>query len=325
MDFVGSGASPKRIVTRYETPSIPPNYALRDLARGKRLGFITKRTHPAPELKRVKKRLLRYERDDGTPLSGMLYLPPDYQESEKSLPREKRRPCVVWAYPRSYSDKSMAGQVKGSDRRFTLPRRSSHLFFLLQGYVVLDGAQIPVIGHPKTMNDTFVEQIVSSARAAIEALDQEGLIDPERVGIGGHSYGAFMTANLLAHCDLFAAGIARSGAYNRTLTPFGFQNERRNLWQARDVYVRLSPFMAADEINEPLLLIHGLRDSNSGTYPLQSKRLFHGLKGLGARAKLILLPLEDHGYSAMESSAHVVAESFDWFNRWVRDRANRRR
>ena len=305
------------ILTRYETPTLPPNYCVRSLPKKKRLRFVTNRIHPAPRLKRVKKRILKYNRADGTPLSGILYLPPDYKESEKQLPEAKRRPCVLWAYPRSYSGKATAGQVRGSDQRFTLPRGSSHLFFLLKGYIVLDRAQIPVVGHPKTMNDTFVEQIVSSAQAAIDALHGEKLINREKVGVGGHSYGAFMTANLLAHSDLFAAGMARSGAYNRTLTPFGFQSERRTLWQARDIYIKVSPFLSAHKINEPLLIVHGAQDSNPGTYPVQSKRLFHAMKGLGGKARLLMLPLEDHGYRALESSAHVVAESFDWFEKYV--------
>jgi dipeptidyl aminopeptidase/acylaminoacyl peptidase len=170
------------------------------------------------------------------------------------------------------------------------------------------------------MNDTFVEQIVASARAAVDALEATGAVDPRRVGVGGHSYGAFMTANLLAHCDVFAAGIARSGAYNRTLTPFGFQNERRTLWQAPGVYTALSPFMHANLINEPLLLIHGERDPNPGTFPLQSERLFGALKGTGGTARLVVLPLETHGYQARESVGHVIAEMFDWFDRHVRDR-----
>jgi dipeptidyl aminopeptidase/acylaminoacyl peptidase len=179
---------------------------------------------------------------------------------------------------------------------------------------------MPVVGDPKTMNDTFVEQIVSSAKAAIDKLDSMGIIDPKRVGVGGHSYGAFMTANLLAHCDLFAAGIARSGAYNRTLTPFGFQNERRTLWQAGEIYFKLSPFMYAHKINEPILLIHGEDDNNSGTFPIQSQRLFHALKGFGATARLVMLPNESHGYSSRESVLHVLAEMFEWFDKYVKNK-----
>jgi dipeptidyl aminopeptidase/acylaminoacyl peptidase len=189
-----------------------------------------------------------------------------------------------------------------------------------QGYAVLDGAQMPVIGDPKTMNDTFVDQIVANARAAIDALDSLGVGDPKRVGVGGHSYGAFMTANLLAHCDLFAAGIARSGAYNRTLTPFGFQSERRTLWEAPEVYFKVSPFMYADKINEPILLIHGEADNNSGTFPIQSERLFHALRGFGATARVVMLPYESHGYIARESVLHVLAEMFEWFDKYVKNK-----
>jgi dipeptidyl aminopeptidase/acylaminoacyl peptidase len=224
----------------------------------------------------------------------------------------------MWAYPEEYSDPDVAGQVKGSPNRFTFLRGTSELFFLTQGYAILDDAQMPVVGDPKTMNDTFVQQIVGSAKAAIDKLDSLGIVDRNRVGVGGHSYGAFMTANLLAHSDLFAAGIARSGAYNRTLTPFGFQSERRTLWEATDTYVRLSPFMHADDINEPLLLIHGEIDSNSGTYPLQSERLYHAMKGHGATARLVMLPHEGHGYRSRESVLHVLAEMIEWFDRHVK-------
>jgi dipeptidyl aminopeptidase/acylaminoacyl peptidase len=183
---------------------------------------------------------------------------------------------------------------------------------------------MPVIGDPKTMNDTYVQQIVDSAQAAIDVLDKMGVGDPKRVGVGGHSYGAFMTANLLAHCDLFAAGIARSGAYNRTLTPFGFQAERRTLWEAPETYIKMSPFMHANKINEPILLIHGEADNNSGTFPIQSERLFAALKGFKATARLVMLPNESHGYSARESVLHVLAEMFDWFDKYVKNRTLRK-
>jgi len=272
---------------------------------------LTNFKDPAPQLTGLKKELVKYQRDDGVPLSGTLYLPPGYKEGE-------RLPLVVWAYPLEYSDVRTAGQVRGSPNRFTFFRGTSQLFFVTQGYAVLDGAQMPVIGDPETMNETFVQQIVASAKAAIDKLDSMGIIDPKRVGVGGHSYGAFMTANLLAHCDLFAAGIARSGAYNRTLTPFGFQSERRTLWQAPDLYFKVSPFMHAHKINEPILLIHGEVDNNSGTFPIQSQRLYHALKGHGATARFVLLPYESHGYRARESTLHVLAEMFEWFDKYVK-------
>lgn len=304
--------SRKKIITSYESKVEPPNYYIYDLKSKKRTA-LTEYKDPAPQLKGIKKQLIKYQREDGVSLSGTFYLPPDYKEGE-------RLPLVVWAYPREYSDPKVAGQVRGSPHTFTFFRGTSHLFFLTQGYAVLDGAQMPVVGDPKTMNDTFVEQIVASAKVAIEKLDAMGTIDPRRVAVGGHSYGAFMTANLLAHSDLFAAGIARSGAFNRTLTPFGFQNERRTLWQAPDIYFKASPFMHADKINEPILLIHGEEDNNSGTFPIQSQRLFHALKGHGATARLVMLPLESHGYRARESALHVIAEMIEWFDKYVKNR-----
>jgi len=261
----------------------------------------------------MKKERITYEREDGLPLYGTLYLPPDHKEGE-------RLPLVIWAYPREYNDPKLAGQIRGSAYRFTFFRGTSQLFYVSQGYALLDGAQMPVLGDPKTMNDTFVEQIVAASKAAIDKLDSMGIIDPKRVGVGGHSYGAFMTANLLAHCDLFAAGVARSGAYNRTLTPFGFQSERRTLWQAPEIYFRVSPFMHAHKVNEPILLIHGEADNNSGTFPIQSRRLYHALKGHGATARLVMLPNESHGYSAKESVLHVLAEMVEWFDKYVKNK-----
>lgn len=307
-DFVGE--SRKQIITSYESKTEPSNYYLYTL-KDKKREALTDYKDPAPQMTGLKKQLIKYEREDGVQLSGTLYLPPDYQEGEK-------RPLVVWAYPREYTDPDVAGQVRGSEHRFTFFRGTSQLFFLTQGYVVLDGAQMPIIGDPKTMNDTFVEQLVGSAKAAIDKVNAMGYIDPSRVGVGGHSYGAFMTANLLAHCDLFATGVARSGAYNRTLTPFGFQNERRTLWEAPEIYFRVSPFMHAHKINEPILLIHGEIDNNSGTFPIQSRRLFHALKGHGATVRLVFLPHESHGYRAKESVLHVLAEQFEWFDKHIK-------
>ena len=300
------------ILTSSESKTEPPNYYLVNLKTKKRKP-LTAFKDPAPQLTTLKKELIKYKRDDGVELSGTLYLPPGYKEGE-------RLPVLVWAYPLEYNDPGTAGQVRGSPNRFTFFRGTSELFFLTQGYAVLDNAQMPVVGDPKTMNDTFVEQIVMNAKAAINALDTRGVGDPKRVGVGGHSYGAFMTANLLAHCDLFAAGIARSGAYNRTLTPFGFQSERRTLWQAPQIYFKLSPFMCADKINEPILLIHGEADNNSGTFPIQSERLFQALKGFGATARLVMLPYESHGYAARESVLDVLAEMFEWFDKYVKNK-----
>ena len=299
-------------ITSHETPNDPPNYFVRDLASGARKQ-VTHFEDPFPELREIRKELVTYDREDGVALSATLYLPPDYEEGE-------RLPLVVWAYPREFNDPATAGQVSGSPWRFTRIGGSSHLFFLTQGYAIMDGAAMPVIGDAETMNDTFLEQVVSSAKAAIDKAAAMGVADPERVGVGGHSYGAFMTANLLAHSDLFKAGVARSGAYNRTLTPFGFQSERRTFWEAPETYFTVSPFMHADDINEPILLIHGQKDNNSGTFPIQSERLYHAIKGHGGTVRLCFLPHESHGYRARESVMHTLAEMIAWFDEHVKGR-----
>jgi dipeptidyl aminopeptidase/acylaminoacyl peptidase len=310
VDF--AGASRTKFITSYETRTDPPNYFLYDLKTKTRTP-LTVFKDPAPQLTAVKKERITYKRADGLELSGTLYLPPGTQPGT-------RLPVVIWAYPMEYDSAATAGQVRGSVNRFTFYRGTSQLLFVTQGYAVLDNAEMPVVGTPETVNDTFVQQIVSNAEAAIRKLDEMGVGDPKRVGVGGHSYGAFMTVNLLAHCDLFAAGIARSGAYNRTLTPFGFQSERRTLWEAPETYIKMSPFMFADRIKTPLLMIHGMADNNSGTFPIQSERLFAALKGFGATVRFVYLPYESHGYSARESVLTVLAEMFEWFDKYVKNR-----
>ncbi|MFN0013036.1 MAG: prolyl oligopeptidase family serine peptidase [Saprospiraceae bacterium] len=301
------GKKTDRIVTRYQSKTEPPNLFTTDL-KTKARKALTAFKDPAPQLTGVEKRLVKYTRKDGVPLSGTLYLPPGYQPGQ-------RLPLFMWAYPLEYSDAATAGQVRGSENTFTYYRNDSPLFFVTQGYAVLMDATIPIVGDPETMNNTFVEQAVSSGRAAIDYLDSLGIVDRTRVGVGGHSYGAFMTANLLAHSDDYAFGIARSGAYNRTLTPFGFQSERRSFWEAPEVYMNMSPFTHASKIKKPLLLVHGEADNNSGTFPIQSERLFQAIKGNGGNARLVLLPHESHGYRARESVLHVLAEMFEWAER----------
>lgn len=301
--------SGRRVLTQYQTPSDFPNYYIRDLRDGERRQ-ITAFADPHPQLSDVHKEFVTYERADGVQLSATLYLPPGYEEGQTV-------PAVVWAYPREYANDDLAGQVRGSPYRFTRIGGYSHLFFLTQGYAVLDGATMPIVGGD-VANDTYVEQLVASADAAVKYLVDRGVSEADRIGIGGHSYGAFMTANLLAHSDLFAAGIARSGAYNRTLTPFGFQSEQRTFWEAPELYFAMSPFMHADKINEPLLMIHGMADNNSGTFPIQSERMYHALKGHGATVRLVMLPHESHGYRARESVMTVLAEMIEWFDRYVK-------
>jgi len=228
---------------------------------------------------------------------------------------------LMWAYPREYKDASTAGQVTTSPHSFTAPNYRSPVFWVTRGYAILDEAAFPVIGEgDKQPNDTYREQLVANAKAAIDAVDKLGYIDRSKVAVGGHSYGAFMTANLLSHSDLFAAGIARSGAYNRTLTPFGFQAEERTYWEAPDVYYNMSPFMHADKMKTPVLLIHGEDDNNAGTFPLQSERYFNALKGMGAPARLVFLPKESHSYAARESIMHILWEQDRWLEKWVKKR-----
>jgi len=309
-------------ITRRESPVEPPNFFIRTLAQTpmkkapegetswmSTLRAITQFHDPAPQLRGITKRLVTYTRANGLPLSFTLYLPPDYKPGT-------RLPTVLWAYPLDYAGKEVAGQIEGSSKRFTTIEGTSVLFFLLQGYAVLDDVAMPVVGPSGAAYDTFIEQIVSNAKAAIDKAVDLGVTDPERVGVVGHSFGAEMTANLLAYSDLFRAGIARSGAYNYTICPFGFQNEKRTLWQARDVYIKLSPVLQADKINEPLLLIHGELDQNTG--PLGSEKLFEAIRGIGGTVRLVMLPYEDHGYSARESTEHVLYEMLSWFDRYVK-------
>jgi dipeptidyl aminopeptidase/acylaminoacyl peptidase len=304
----------KQFITRRESPTEAPNYFVRSGGDASATAAkpLTQFPDPTPQLRGIKKQLITYKRADGVQCSFTLYLPPGYKEGT-------RLPTVVWAYPIEFTDPSTAGQITGSTQRATSIGGPSHLFFLLEGYAVLDNATMPVVGNPETVNNTYVEQIVMSAKAAIDKATELGVTDPDRVGVGGHSYGAFMTANLLAHSDLFRAGIARSGAYNRTLTPFGFQSERRTIWEAPELYLKVSPFMVATKINEPLLMIHGEADDNTGTFPIQSERMYQALKGHGATVRLVMLPHEAHGYAGRESIEHVLYEMISWFDKYVKN------
>jgi len=301
-----------RFITRFETPDDPPNLFIREPANPDAKTALTHFPDPAPQLRGISKQLVTYKRNDGVQLSFTLYLPPDYKTGQ-------RLPTIVWAYPLEFNDAATAGQVSGSQYHFTLISGISHLFLLTQGYAILDNATMPVIGDPETMNNTYVEQIVASAKAAIDKAAEMGVTDPNRVGVGGHSYGAFMTANLLAHCDLFKAGVARSGAYNRTLTPFGFQSERRTFWEAPEMYMKVSPFAYANKIKAPILLIHGEADDNSGTFPIQSERMYQAIKGNGGTVRYVTLPYEAHGYVGLESVEHTLWEMITWYDRWVRN------
>lgn len=323
--FIAFAGDESRLVISSESPVDVPNYFLATLGdeveapdgeATRRLSKtpITDFEDPTPQLRDIEKRIVRYERKDGVPLSFQLHLPPGYEEGT-------RLPTVLYAYPLEYSDPSTAGQVRGSTQRFSRIYGASHLFFLLQGYAVLDDTAMPMIGDPETTYDTFVPQLVADAEAAVAKAVEIGVADPERIGVIGHSHGGLMVANLLAHTDLFKAGIARSGSYNKTNQPFGFQSERRSLFEARDVYIQVSPTFFANEIDEPILLIHGDADSNPGTLTFQSEVFFEAVRGSGGTARLVLLPHEDHGYRARENVEHVLWEQLRWFDQHLKGRS----
>ncbi len=313
VEYVLGFTSPDRgeVLVRRESPAEPPNLVVAGLGTGTARA-LTAWPDPHPQLTGIAKHLVVHDRGDGVQLSGMLYLPPGHDPATHG-----RLPLLVWAYPYDFGGGDTAGQIRAARNQFTRLAALGPVVFVLRGFAVLADATMPVIGDPETMNDTYVEQISQAAAAHIRALDEAGLIDPARVAVAGHSYGAFMTANLLAHTDLFRAGIARSGAYNRSLTPFGFQTERRSYWEAPEIYDRVSPFRYADRMTAPLLLIHGALDANSGTFPVQSERLFQALRGNGGTARLVMLPHESHGYLARESVMHVLAEEVSWLIRWL--------
>ncbi len=302
------------IMTRRESITEQPNFFMRDLDRDE-MDQITFFEHPTPDLKEVTKEFITYERSDGVNLTATVYLPPGYDKE-----RDGKLPTLVWAYPREFKSAAAASQVTTSPYRFTRVGYWGPHFMLTEGYAVVESASMPIIGEGNQQpNDTFVEQLVANGQAIVDKIDEMGVGDPERVGVGGHSYGAFMTANLLAHSDIFRAGIARSGAYNRSLTPFGFQAEPRTFWEAPEIYFAMSPFMNAEKVNEPLLLIHGEVDNNSGTFPIQSQRMYGAVSGLGGTVKLVMLPHESHGYVARESLLHMLHEQTEWMNTYVRD------
>ena len=302
------------IIVQIESKSEYPNYYLRNIKKRIAPIPLTQFENPFKSIQNVSKQVIKYNREDGLELTGTLYLPTNFEKG-------KKYPMIMWAYPREYKDKSSAGQNTSSPNEFTFPSYGSPIFWVTKGYVVLDDASFPIVGEGnEEPNDTFIKQLVANAKAAIDAVDKMGVIDRNKVAVGGHSYGAFMTANLLSHSNLFAAGIARSGAYNRTLTPFGFQSEERNYWEAPEIYNTMSPFMHANTMKTPLLLIHGEADNNSGTYPLQSERYFNALKGLGAPVRLVMLPKESHGYAAKESILHMLWEQDQWLEKHLKNK-----
>jgi dipeptidyl aminopeptidase/acylaminoacyl peptidase len=321
LSFTSTGADTRTFLTWHQSPSDPPNVFTRTLGKAAdapdgEAAFdstsvaLTHLPDPTPEVRAIKKRLVKYKRADGLDLSFTLYTPPGYQEGT-------RVPTILYAYPLDYADASTAGQVTGSQKTFTQLRR--YRLLLLAGYAIIDNASFPIIGDPKKAYDTYLDQLVADAKAAVDQAVQLGVADPDRIGVTGHSHGAMMTANLVAHSDLFRAGVATSGAYNKTLTPFGFQNERRSVWEATDMYLKVSPFFSADKIKTPLLLMHGSEDANPGTIPMQSKTLFEAIRGNGGTTRLVMLPHEPHLYTALESNEQMVYEMLTWFDKYVKN------
>jgi|HubBroStandDraft_6_1064221.scaffolds.fasta_scaffold09901_3 dipeptidyl aminopeptidase/acylaminoacyl peptidase len=318
-----TGPDTKAFLTWHQSPTDPPNAFKRTL--GKSVGndapageaaftstsvALTHIPDPAPAVRAIKKRLVKYKRADGLDLSFTLYTPPDYNEGT-------RVPTILYAYPLDYADASKAGQVTGSQETFTQLRQ--YRLLLLAGYAIIDNASFPIVGDPKKAYDTYLEQLVADAKAAVDEAVRLGVADPDRIGVTGHSHGALMTANLVAHSDLFRAGVATSGSYNKTLTPFGFQNERRSVWEASDVYLKVSPFFFADKLKTPLLIVHGAEDANPGTTPIQSTKLYEAIRGNGGTTRLVVLPHEPHWYTAMESNEQLVYEMLRWFDKYVKD------
>ena len=322
--FVGFGEDENSFIMSSESETTVPNFYMAKLGNSKKAEKgessramtkrpITKFQDPSPELRVIKSEIVRYEREDGVELSFQLLLPPGYKEGTKV-------PTVVYAYPLEYGGAKTAGQVRGSSNRFMRIYGPSHKYFLMRGYAVLDNTAMPMIGDPETVYDSFVPQLVADAEAAVAKAVDMGIADPDRIGIIGHSHGGLMVANLLAHSDLFCAGIARSGSYNKTNQPYGFQGERRSLFEATKSYIDCSPTFFADKVNEPILIIHGDDDSNPGTLTFQSEVFYEAVRGSGGTARLVLLPFEDHGYRAKESIEHVLWEQMTWFDKYVKNR-----
>ncbi|WP_136667090.1 S9 family peptidase [Flavobacterium sp. H122] len=304
------------VLVRIESKTEFPNYYFRNIKSKDKLTPVTSFKNPFESIKNVHKEVIKYKRKDGVELSGTLYLPANYDRNAK----KEKLPLLVWAYPTEYKDKNSAGQTTQNPNEFTFPYYGSFVYWVTKGYAVLDDASFPIIGEGTTEpNDTFISQLVANGEAAIDAVNKLGYINPKKVAVGGHSYGAFMTANLLTHSNLFACGIARSGAYNRTLTPFGFQSEQRNYWEAQKVYNEMSPFMNAEKMKTPMLLVHGEADNNPGTFTLQTERYFQALKGLGAPVRMVLLPKESHGYAAKENIFHLLWEQDQFLEKHLKN------
>ena len=312
-----------KLMGRREAFGVVPDYWEFDLRRGT-ARQLTHIEDPVAEFsKQVTDQYVTYTRKDGLKCFAHLYLPAGYDKE-----RDGRLPVFMWTYPYEYKCFAESEKARAEKHKYTKPSYGSAMIWATQGYAVLDEFTMSIIAADKEAqpNDRFLEQLVMSAEAAVDFVcDSIGVGDRDRIGVGGHSYGGFMTANLLAHTRLFRAGVARSGAYNRSLTPFGFQSERRSYWKARQVYDEMSPFNYADKIKDALMLIHGQMDNNTGTFPVQSERLYQALVYFGATARYVQLPYESHGYQGIETTLDMLYETGYWLDTYVKNAEPRKK
>jgi dipeptidyl aminopeptidase/acylaminoacyl peptidase len=297
----------KRFITLAQTATEPPNWFARK-AGDKKATQVSAFKNPLEALSRATRQQFTFKRDDGVVLNAEVVLPADWKPGSPPLP------TLFWIYPNDYRSAAAASQNRTSPNRFPSQSPLNPEVLVTQGYAVVK-PDLAIVG----TNDQYVAELQRSAKAAVDECVKRGFTDRDRIAVAGHSYGAFSTVNCLAHTKLFRAGWASDGAYNRTLTPFTFQAETRNLWEAKDTYLGMSPFLYANQIDAPLLLMHNQDDTNVGTNPIQSQRLFEALNGLGKTAQLVEYPYEDHGPAAKETVLDYWARALDWIDRYVKN------
>ncbi|MDE2784781.1 MAG: prolyl oligopeptidase family serine peptidase [Gemmatimonadota bacterium] len=294
-----------RFVVQRETPTeVAQGYLVVGSARTQ----LTSNVDYTPDLTNAPRQRFTVERPDGFRFLVNVTLPPDYQEGE-------RRPAMFWFYPREYEDQEGYDEGARSYNKNAFPNFGTRSieYLIRLGYVVVE-PDAPIVGEEGRINNNYQHDLRNNLAAVIDELDARGLIDRRRLGLGGHSYGAFGTLNAMVHTPFFKAGIAGDGNYNRTFTPLGFQREPRYFWDAREVYLGMSPFVYANNLTGAVLLYHGMHDQNVGTAPDHSPRLFHALNGLGKEAAMYLYPFEDHGPATRETLLDLWARWAAWLD-----------
>ncbi len=301
----------------HESPTVIQDAYVRDM----KAGTSTQLTHAkdvAPEVSGAQHKRIQLTRQrDGIKFWVDLTLPADWKPGT-------RLPGIIWFYPREYT-----AQADYDRSRYTtninkfpdtpaLRPASSTKLWVTQGNAVIE-PDCPIMGSAGKMNDNYARDLAENLELTVNAMVDQGYIDRDHVGIGGHSYGAFSTVNALTLTSIFKAGIAGDGMYNRSLTPFGFQSERRNFFEAQSTYLEMSPFFRADKISGPLLMYHSLEDQNVGTAPISSIRMFHALQGLGKPAALFMYPYEDHSVATYQTDLDQWARWFAWFDMYVKN------